>query len=298
METPFSTQDTYQPLSRERPSKPSFALPRILPPGGERIAAAFRKARELQRPAIIPYFPLGYPTLEDSLEVIKALTRAGADLIELGIPFSDPLADGPTIQQASQIALAQGMNVPEALDMAATLRCQGIDQPFLFMSYLNPLLAYGLESFIRDASHIGVDGLIIPDLPLEEAIPVRRLCQAHNLALISLVPPNLAARRIAQIAREAEGFLYLVSVTGVTGARDSLPPDLGAFIRRVRQVATLPLAIGFGIATPAQVQALYPLADGVIVGSALIRAVANSTRPSEAAEDFLATLIHAVGVAR
>jgi tryptophan synthase alpha chain len=216
-----------------------------------------------------------------------------ADLIELGIPFSDPLADGPTIQQASQIALAQGMSVPTALEMTRQLRQQGVQQPCLFMSYLNPLLAYGLEAFIRDASRAGIDGLIIPDLPLEESIPVRRLCQAHDLALIPLIPPNLSMGRIAQIVQDATGFLYLVSVTGVTGVRDSLPPDLGSFLRRVRQITPLPLAVGFGIASPEQVQALYPLADGVIVGSALIRAVASSNQPLEAAANFLRALVHA-----
>ncbi|MCX8025459.1 MAG: tryptophan synthase subunit alpha, partial [Thermanaerothrix sp.] len=138
----------------------------------------------MRYPVIIPYFPLGFPSLETSLEIIKALAKAGADLIELGVPFSDPLADGPTIQRASQTALAQGMNVPIALEMAEQLRQQGVEQPCLFMSYLNPLLAYGLDAFLRDASCAGVDGIIIPDLPLEESVSVRRLCQEQGLALI------------------------------------------------------------------------------------------------------------------
>lgn len=293
LETPGRVTDLPQPSRQSRLSMPSLAPQRVLPAGEARITRAFDAARALRRPVIIPYFPLGYPSLETSLDVIKALAQAGADLIELGIPFSDPLADGPTIQQASQIALAQGMSVPTALGMAGQLRQQGVQQPCLFMSYLNPLLAYGLEAFIRDASRAGVDGLIIPDLPLEESSPVRRLCQAHDLALIPLIPPNLATARVAQIVQDATGFLYLVSVTGVTGVRDSLPPDLGDFIRRVRQITPLPLAVGFGIASPDQVQALYPLADGVIVGSALIRAVASSNQPVEAAADFLRALVHA-----
>lgn len=294
LNSPTSVPDLGQPLTRISLSIPSLISQRALPAGRERVANAFDKARGRHRPAVIPYFPLGYPSLEDSLEVIKALAQAGADLIELGIPFSDPLADGPTIQHASQLALAQGMNVSAALELVVRLREQGLEQPFLFMSYLNPLLAYGLEAFIRDAGRVGVDGLIIPDLPLEESLPVRRMCQAHDLAFVPLIPPNLAEARIAQIAQGATGFLYLVSVTGVTGARDSLPPDLGAFIRRVRQITPLPLAVGFGIASPDQVQTLYPLADGVIVGSALIQAVAKSVRPAEAAADFLGSLLHAV----
>lgn len=293
LETSAHVSNLPRPSRRSRLSMPSLAPQRVLPAGEARITRAFDAARALHRPAIIPYFPLGYPSLGTSLDVIEALAQAGADLIELGIPFSDPLADGPTIQQASQIALAQGMSVPTALEMTRQLRQQGVQQPCLFMSYLNPLLAYGLEAFIRDASRAGIDGLIIPDLPLEESIPVRRLCQAHDLALIPLIPPNLSMGRIAQIVQDATGFLYLVSVTGVTGVRDSLPPDLGSFLRRVRQITPLPLAVGFGIASPEQVQALYPLADGVIVGSALIRAVASSNQPLEAAANFLRALVHA-----
>ncbi len=298
LEAPARALDLPRPSLRSRLSMPSLISQRVLPTGEARITMAFDVARALHRPVIIPYFPLGYPSLGTSFDVIKALAQAGADLIELGIPFSDPLADGPTIQQASQIALAQGMNVPAALELVVRLREQGLEQPFLFMSYLNPLLAYGLEAFIRDAGRAGVDGLIIPDLPLEESLPVRRMCQAHDLAFVPLIPPNLAEDRIAQIAQGATGFLYLVSVTGVTGARDSLPPDLGDFIHRVRQITSLPLAVGFGIASPAQVQALYPLADGVIVGSALIRAVANSNQPVEAAADFLRALVHAANEVR
>lgn len=271
---------------------PHLAFPeqREIPPGRERIAAAFAQARAAQRPAFIPYFPLGYPTLADSLAVIKALAQVGADLIELGIPFSDPLADGPTIQQATQVALAQGMNVPKALEMAWALRRHGVTQPCLFMGYLNPLLAYGLETFVRDASRVGVDGLIVPDLPFEEATYLRHMCREQGLALIPLIPPNLPLERITQIAQEAEGFLYLVSVTGVTGVRDSFPEETETFIRCVRQITHLPLAIGFGIASPQQVRALYPLADGVIVGSALIRVVAQASEPAEAAAVFLRAL--------
>jgi len=263
---------------------------RGLAPGIQRIAEAFTQARRAQRPAFIPYFPLGFPNVADSLRVIQALAQSGADLIELGIPFSDPLADGPTIQQATQKALNQGMKVPLALEMAWSLRQSGVSQPCLFMSYLNPLMAYGLKAFLRDANRAGIDGLIIPDLPLEESSDLRSMCREQGLALVPLLPPNLPAKRVEAIAQSAEGFLYLVSVTGVTGAREELPPEVATFIRRVRSKTPLPLAIGFGISTARQVQMLFPLADGIIVGSALVQAVARAQDAAQAAQSFMAEI--------
>lgn len=258
--------------------------------GVERVAAVFQACRAQRRAALAPYFTLGYPEPALSLEIIAAIAQAGADLLELGIPFSDPLADGPTIQHSTQVALEQGMSVARSLEMTATLRQRGIQQPFLLMGYLNPALAYGLGRFVRDAAQAGADGLILPDLPLEEADEIELLCRRHGLALVFLASPNTPQERLAALGQRTSGFLYLVSLTGVTGARRDLPPDLNAFVRRAREATDKPLAVGFGISTPEQARQVAAIADGVIVGSALIDKARTSTKPIEAASQFIAAL--------
>jgi tryptophan synthase alpha chain len=242
----------------------------------------------------MPYCTLGYPSLELSAGIIEAMTHAGADLIELGIPFSDPLADGPTIQRSTQVALEQGTTLAGCLAVVRELRRKGIALPFLLMGYVNPILAYGIERFVTEAAASGADGLIIPDLPLEESKIIETACRAAGLALVFLVPPTSSPERIAEIAEHSSGFIYLVSLTGVTGARQALPADLAEFILRVRQVTLLPLAVGFGISTAAQAGAVGQLADGVIVGSALIDAIGKSADPAQAAGDFVAELSRGV----
>ncbi len=237
-----------------------------------RWQAAFAKHAGENRAAFMPYWPLGFPSPEDSLAYVEALVRAGADMLELGIPFSDPLADGPTIQAATQQALAKGTTVPVCLEIARTLRQRGVNIPFAFMTYINPVLAYGPERFIREAALLGADGVIIPDLPPEEGEEMEALCRTHNLALIYLLAPTSTEDRVHLVARHSSGFIYLVSVTGITGARDALPPDLAAFVARVRKASRLPLAVGFGIGRPEQARSVARIADGVIVGSALVRA--------------------------
>ncbi len=254
------------------------------------ITTAFADSRKGGRPALMPYYPLGYPDYPTSLEVIAALAESGASLIELGLPFSDPLADGPTIQHATQIALQRGMTTARGLEAVRALRKRGVQQPLLLMGYFNPLLAYGLPRFVAEAAASGADGFIVPDLPPEEAGEFLGLCEQHDLAQIFLLSPNTTPARIRQVSLLARGFLYLVSVTGVTGARQALPETLADFVQRVRTVTRLPLAVGFGISTPEQVQAIGALADGVIVGSALIRAVEKSPAPVEAARDFMTYL--------
>jgi len=192
-------------------------------------------------------------------------------MLELGIPFSDPLADGPTIQAATQQALAAGTTVARCLELVATLRERGITIPCALMTYLNPVLAYGVEQFVADAVAAGADGFIVPDMPPEEGAEWERLCQAHDAALVYLVAPTSTVERVRLAGEHSSGFLYLVSVTGITGARDTLPPDLTAFVQRVREVVSLPLAVGFGISRATQARAVAAVADGVIVGSALIR---------------------------
>lgn len=258
--------------------------------GTQRISRAFQQAREAGRAALMPYFTLGYPDAPTSLEVIEAIAEAGADLIELGVPFSDPLADGPTIQNSTHIALEKGISVRACLELTAELRRRGVRQPFLLMGYVNPILAYGVERYAADAAESGADGLIVPDLPPEEAETLEAACRNHGLALVYLVSPASPPERVALVARRTEGFLYLVSLTGVTGARSELPAGLAEFIARVRQVACTPLAVGFGISTPQQARLVGQLADGVIVGSALIEAAGRDGRPAQAAADFIRAL--------
>ena len=182
----------------------------------------------------MPYFTLGYPDIPTSEAVVRAIAAAGADLIELGVPFSDPLADGPTIQHSTQVALEQGMTLARGLALTSRLRAAGVTQPLLLMGYVNPILAYGVARYVADAAAAGADGFIVPDLPPEEAGELEAACRAHGLALVFLLAPTSTPERIAAVVSHATGFVYLVSLAGVTGARDQLPPDLAAFVGRVR----------------------------------------------------------------
>lgn len=250
----------------------------------ERVFAA-------RRPALMPYFTLGYPDIPTSLAIVQAIAESGADMLELGIPFSDPIADGPTIQRSTQVALEQGVTSGKCLEMVAELRQRGLPQPLLLMGYYNPMLAYGLERFARDAAAAGASGLIVPDLPPEEANEMRQAASDAGLALPQFVAPTSPPERIRLAAERATGFLYLVSVTGVTGARLALPPTLPEFAARVRSVTGLPRAVGFGVSTPEQVRAVGKFAEGVIVGSAVIRAVEDGRDPVEAVGGFVRGLV-------
>ena len=238
-------------------------------------------------PAFMPYFPIGYPALGASVDVIEALARGGADLIEVGVPFSDPLADGPVIQHATQIALQQGATVAGCLDAVAELRRRGVSVPLVLMGYYNPLLAYGLARLAGAALAAGASGFIVPDLPPEEAGELEVVLPAE-LPLVRMLAPTTPPERAARIASGARGFLYLVSVTGTTGARTELPPGLPDFIARVREQAPvhLPLCVGFGIATPDQARAVGEHADGVIVGSACVKTIGEAADPVATAERF------------
>lgn len=258
--------------------------------GLEHITQTFAALRQQGRAALMPYFTLGYPTPQDALEVVEAIARSGADLIELGVPFSDPLADGPTIQHSTQVALEQGMSVARCLEAVTQVRARGVSQPLLLMGYINPILAYGIERYCTGTAAAGADGLIVPDLPLEESAALEAACRSSGLALVYLVSPASPPERIAALAVRATGFLYLVSLTGVTGARSQLTAGLAEFVARVREAAHTPLAVGFGISTPEQAHAVARLADGVIIGSALINAVANSDEPARAAAEFVAQI--------
>ncbi len=246
-----------------------------------RIENAFKN-----KPIFMPYFPLGYPDLETSIDVIEALAKNGADLIEVGLSFSDPLADGPVIQQATQVALEKGITIKKSLESVAELRKRGVTIPFILMGYFNPMLAYGLEKFVHDAREAGADGFIIPDLPLEEASEFQSL--VGDMPLIQMLAPTSPDERMESIARNAKGFIYLVSVTGVTGARTAISDGLGDLIQRVRDHTSVPVCVGFGIGTPEQAKQVGQLADGVIVGSACVKLIGSSEKPVETAKQFAA----------
>jgi tryptophan synthase alpha chain len=231
------------------------------------MASVFGKTK---RKALIPYVTVGYPSLEATLEVVPLLAQNGADIVELGIPFSDPLADGVTIQRSSYNALQNGVTTKLCLETAKRLR-EKVDIPLVFMTYYNPVFHYGLESFCQACAGAGIDGLIIPDLPPQEGTDLELVTKKQDLDLIYLLAPTSTGERIKLVGKRSRGFIYLVSVTGVTGARNRLPADLEAFVNRVRKTTRQPLCVGFGISTPQQAKQIATIADGVIVGSRIIQ---------------------------
>ena len=255
-----------------------------------RIASAFAK---LNRVALIPYITMGYPSIEATLEMVPLLAESGCDIVELGIPFSDPLADGATIQHASYQALRQGVTPKHCLELAQVLR-QRVDIPFVFMTYYNPVLKFGLEGFCSKCAQVGIDGLIIPDLPPEEGEDLEQSSQRHELDLIYLLTPASTEERINLVASRSSGFIYLVSLTGVTGTRDVLPDELESFVNRVRTRTRKPLCVGFGVATPEQVRRIAKVADGVIVGSRIIQLMEEDTTFSSL-KAFTSSLREALG---
>jgi tryptophan synthase alpha chain len=222
--------------------------------------------------ALIAYITTGYPDIEATVKIAAVLAKNGCDIIELGIPFSDPLADGATIQKASHQALLQGVTPQSCLEAAAAIR-KKIDTPLVFMTYFNPVFYFGLEAFCQSCAKAGINGLIVPDLPPEEGLNLEKITQVKNIDLIYLLAPTSTDERISIVTSRSRGFVYLVSLTGVTGARDTISPELQSFVRRVRQKASQPLCIGFGISTPEQAAQAASYADGVIIGSRLIELI-------------------------
>lgn len=253
------------------------------------IAAAFARAREEGRTALLPYVMAGYPDAATSEALALALGEAGADLLELGVPFSDPMADGATIQAASHSALEGGMTLTGALALAKRVAAR-IATPLMMMTYYNPIFNMGIGPFCEAAADAGIVGLIVPDLPPEESEPLRTAASQHGIALIFLVTPTSPDERLAQVAAAAKdsgGFLYCVSLSGTTGARDRLPEHLGEFLARVRSHSDLPLAVGFGVSRAEHVAEISTMADGAVVASALLNAVdavPESERVSAAVE--------------
>ena len=230
----------------------------------KKIAEAFAGGK-----AFIPFITCGDPSLEITEQLVYAMEEAGADLIELGIPFSDPTAEGPVIQEANVRALAGGVTTDKIFDMVEKIRKKS-SVPMVFMTYANVVFSYGIERFVSKAAEVGMNGLILPDVPFEEKEEFDTVCKAYGLDLISLIAPT-SHERIAQIAKDAEGFVYCVSSLGVTGTRTNITTDIGAMVKLVKQTKNIPCAVGFGISTPEQAKKMAAQADGVIVGSAIVK---------------------------
>lgn len=241
-----------------------------------RISSVFA---DRKRKALVAYVTMGYPSMEATLEVVPVLASAGCDIIELGIPFSDPMADGTTIQEASHAALQNGVT-PAACMLAAEKIGKTTDASLVFMTYYNPVLAYGLKDFCRDAAHASIDGLLVTDLPPEESDELRAAAHDQQLDMIHLLAPTSTAQRIKSVSEKADGFIYLVSVTGVTGARKELPSHLEQFVSNVRSITRKPLCVGFGISSPETAKQAAAKADGIVVGSRLVQLMGEGDKPA------------------
>ncbi|MDO4175262.1 MAG: tryptophan synthase subunit alpha [Eubacteriales bacterium] len=238
-----------------------------------KIADAFANGK-----AFIPFLTCGDPDMETTEKLIVAITQAGADLIELGIPFSDPTAEGPVIQEANLRALSGGTTTDKVFDMVRRVR-QSVSIPMVFMTYANVIYSYGADRFLKTAAEIGINGIIVPDVPFEEKQEFEPLCQQYGIDQISMIAPT-SHERIRAIASQATGFLYCVSSLGVTGTRSSITTDIGAMVKLVKEVNDIPCAVGFGISTPEQAEAMCRQADGAIVGSAIVKLIAQYGRES------------------
>ena len=246
-----------------------------------RIERKFKELRRVGKKAFIAYITAGDPSLSMTKSIVLALEGAGVDIIELGIPFSDPMADGPTIQAASHRALLKGVTLKKIFQLAGDLR-RSTRIPIAFMTYFNPVLKYGIKEFVKDCELNGVDGVIIPDLPPEEAKSLMRFAKDKDIATIFLAAPTSTRKRIKMIAGKSTGFIYYVSLTGVTGARRKLPPEVASNVRIIKSMTRRPVAVGFGISSPAQARSIARIADGVIVGSAIVKIIADNQKNHKA----------------
>ncbi len=240
-----------------------------------RIADLFQSCRQDRRKAFVAYLTGGDPSPDQTAALVCALEQGGADLIELGVPFSDPIADGPVIQRASERALRAGTNLPRLLEIVSQIR-RSSEIPLLLFSYLNPLLRYGFEKLARDAAEAGVDGVLLTDLSVEEATDPVRALRRFGLDTVFLAAPTSSERRLKLVVEHSSGFVYLVSRTGVTGEQQTVSESVQPLIARMRHLTDLPLAVGFGVSTPQQVAEVAALADGVVVGSALVKLIENN----------------------
>jgi tryptophan synthase alpha chain len=247
-----------------------------------RIARRFRELADASELGLVAYITAGDPSLAATEKIVLAATDAGADMIELGVPFSDPVADGPTIQRASDRALRSGTTLAGVIELVRKIRARS-DVPLILFTYFNPVLQMGLEKFAKAAASAGADGVLATDVTPEEAEEYRATLQAHGLDTIFLAAPTSTDARLARIAQASSGFLYLISRAGVTGAREALPPGLPALVRRTRKFTSLPIAVGFGISLPTHVTVLGGIADAAVVGSAIMAEVEKAATPEEAA---------------
>jgi tryptophan synthase alpha chain len=264
-----------------------------------RIEERFKALKKEGRKAFVAYLTAGDPDLETTANLIPTLEASGVDILEIGVPFSDPTADGPVIQAASQRALKQGATLAKILAMIAALRrTSGI--PIVLFGYYNPILSYGPEKFAADAAAFGVDGILVVDLPPEEAEELRRYTDAAGLAFITLIAPTTDPKRARKILQNAAGFVYFISVTGVTGTAAPRTEDVRCDVKRIKTMTALPVAVGFGISTPLQAAAIAPLADGVVVGSALVRLIGEKGGSGDlipTVSSFAAKIRHAIDTA-
>jgi len=256
-----------------------------------RIDARFARLRQEGRAGFIPYVMAGDPDPETALAILKGLPAAGADLIEVGFPFSDPLAEGPPIQRAAQRALARGMTLQKTLDLVAAFRLSDSETPVILMGYANPLETPGYVAFARDAAAAGVDGLIVVDIPPEEADPLADALDAQDLSLIRLATPTTDDRRLPVVVRRTSGFVYYVSVAGVTGVKEADAGAVAPNVARVRAASGLPVAVGFGVRTEARAAEVARVADAVVVGSALVDEVAAALAANEDVTDRVLTKV-------
>jgi len=263
-----------------------------------RIEKTFRKLRAQNKKAFIPYIMAGDPSLDDTKRVVLMFEGCGADIVELGVPFTDPLADGPTIQRAAERALKNGVTLRKVLTLVKDLRLK-TQIPIVLMTYYNPVFKYGEESFVRDAKDAGVDGVIVPDLPPDEAGEFIRVSKKTGIATIFLLAPTSTDDRIKKVARTSSGFIYYVSMTGITGARLLLDASIERSINNIRKITDKPVAVGFGVSTPDEARAISGISDGVIVGSAIVRKVSEirwgeQEKSEEGLRDFLLKLREAI----
>ena len=255
------------------------------------IAEAFRKK------AFIPFITAGDQGIDTTEKYIRTMAKAGASLIEIGIPFSDPVAEGPVIQDASERALSTGVTTDDIFDMVKRLRTgtEPLTIPLVFMTYLNPIYVYGVESFMTRCEEVGIQGVIVPDCPLEEKQELSHQAKTHGVAVISLIAPT-SEQRIEEIASQAEGFVYCVSSLGVTGMRSDIKTDLASIVQQIRQYTDIPVAVGFGISTPDQARAMASLSDGAIVGSAIVKQIGEwGSKGEKELYNYVRSMVEAVG---
>ena len=248
-----------------------------------RISQTFSALQARGEAALIPFITAGDPDIETTFALVQEMVRQGADIIELGVPFSDPMADGPTLQRAAERAVRNGTSLSHILDLVSRLR-QSLSVPILLMGYYNPIFRYGGERFAEDARRAGVDGVLCVDLPPEEADELKRATDLHDLDMIFLLAPTSSLARAQAVLTRARGFIYYVAVTGVTGVRTTLPPDLGDMVRRIRAISPVPVGVGFGISSPEQAAQVAGVADAAIVGSAISQIIEQSLGQADMVE--------------